>query len=136
MDIVTLLTKISIHYPSFHTSKSIAEEWYRLIGYKDLDECLDRLDDWLLGEEKNNRPPGIKWFATSAPEKKKTDEVFHDPTPHEWHLVFAHWDVARMHGRLYDEEDREYVHDPMYEDGYHYDTQGRICTSDGRVLHV
>ena len=31
------------------------------------------------------------------------------------------------------EEDREYVHDPLYEDGYHYDREGRICTLDGRV---
>lgn len=131
-DTMKLLDKIAVHYPSFKVNLAAAEEWERLIGYMDLQEALDRLDDYLMQESGNNHAPGIRWFKRSAPEKKQ-DEVFHAPIKHTWHLEFLKWDEKRMHGRCYDQDDYEYVHDPTYEDGYHYDQYGRICTIDGRV---
>ncbi len=139
--VAKLLTKISINYPRFKSEiatpngtnirKEVIEEWHRQIGFLDLDEALERLD--LYMEDANNKKaPMAMDFRKYKP--RTQSEEWHSPEKHQWHLDFPRWDSARMHGRLYDQEDREYVHDPTYEDGYHYDRQGHICTIDGRVV--
>lgn len=140
-EIGNLLEKISVHYPSFrkhisdeygHMSRNVAEEWMRIIGYLEYNEALDRLDEHMMGPDGGKAPKPMD-LRKIKPAKKS--EEWHAPIEHVWHLEFSKWDVTRMHGRLFDQEDREYVHDPVYEDGYHYDQQGRICTIDGRVVY-
>ena len=134
-----LLTRIAINYPTFKRNildsegkiqKVVAEEWERQIGYLDYEEALDRLDEWMYNSDKAPRPVDLKKFKPA-----RKSEEWHSPEPHIWHLEFMQWDTQRMHGRLYDQEEREYVHDPTYEDGYHYNQDGRICTIDGKVVH-
>lgn len=63
---------------------------------------------------------------------RRTSEYFHvEAGAHKWYLKFMPSDKDHKHGRLYDEEDREYVHSAAYEDGYHYNRAGQICTLDG-----
>ena len=131
-----LLATISIHYPSFRKhisnedgtfSKHVLNEWYRLIGYMDYEEALKRFDTYLM--QGNKYAPDISYFAV----KRKEEPVFQSNQKHVYHLEFRDWDRQRIHGRLYDEEGREYVHNPVYEDGYHYDQMGRICIISGQV---
>lgn len=136
-----LLTKITINYPRFRKDistqdgsrirKDVAEEWMRHIGYLSFDEALERLDLYMLGET-GNRPPKPIDLRKCRPTRS---EEWHSPEHHSWHLEFTKWDTSQRHGRLYDQEGREYVHDPTYEDGYHYNQEGRICTIDGKVVH-
>lgn len=139
-----LLGTIAIHYPSFKKhitnedgkiNKHIINEWYRLIGYMDFQEALAKFDQYLKLPEGNKYAPDVKWFLSSKSDKQER-EVFHVQSHHQWHIEFPRQDKQRMHGRVYDEEDREYVHDPLYEDGYHYDREGHICTLDGKVAFV
>lgn len=139
--VAKLLTRISINYPVFKKQimdsngliqKIVAEEWERQIGFLSLEEALERLDVYMEDPANTKPPRAIDLRKTTL--RKQTDE-WHSPEEHQWHLVFMKWDTRRMHGRLFDQEDREYIHDPVYEDGYHYDNQGRICTIDGRVVH-
>ena len=136
-----LLSRIAVNYPQFkrhiltengNIQKIVAEEWERQLGYLDLDEALERLDLYMANEE-TSRPPRPVDLKKHKP-RMKMDE-WHAPIEHKWHLEFTRWDVEQMHGRVYDQEEREYVHDPTYEDGYHYDQMGRICTVDGKVVH-
>ena len=140
-EIGNLLQRISMHYPRFtnqiadangNMRRDVAEEWMRLIGFLSFQEALDRLDVYMENNE-TSKPPMAMDFRRYKP-RQKSDE-WHSPEPHVWHLEFMAWDKERMHGRLYDQEDREYVHDPVYEDGYHYDKDGRICTIDGKVVY-
>lgn len=134
------LQVIAINYPSYKKHiesengipEMIITEWHRQIGFLDYDEALARLDAW-MGSESGSRipkPADIKNMCLS----RRDSEVFYDKTPHQWHLEFTKGDKTRMHGRLFDEEGREYSHDPLYADRYHYDKMGRICTIDGRVV--
>ena len=134
-----LLQTISIHYPSFKKhiqnsegmlSKAVAEEWMRLIGFMTYEEALKKLDDHLLGED-SKFAPDVSFFLKHKVVKR--EEAFHAPIQHIWHIEFSKGDVERKHGRVYDQDGCEYVHDPMYDEGYHYDDMGRICTKDGRV---
>lgn len=136
-----LLQRIAMHYPRFQNQiadangrmrRDVAEEWMRLIGFLSFQEALDRLDVYMETNETSKPPMAMDFRRYKTREKS---EEWHSPEPHVWHLEFSKWDTNHMHGRLYDQEDREYVHDPVYEDGYHYDQQGRICTIDGRVVY-
>ena len=140
-EIGNLLEKITIHYPAYtkHISdgsgkmrRDVAEEWHRLIGFLSFKDAMERLDAYMEDPD-NKRPPMAADFKRYK--SKPKDETFHAPIEHQWHLEFMKHDPHCMHGRMYDQEEREYVHDPTYEDGYHYDQEGRICTIDGRVIH-
>lgn len=137
-----LLNTIAVNYPRVRSEISnkdgtkirmdVLQEWQRQIGYLDYEETLARLDNHMSGPNGAHAP---KPMDLKTAKGKPKDETFHAPIEHQWHLEFMKWDENRMHGRLYDEEEREYVHDPRYEEGYHYDQNGRICTIDGRVVH-
>ena len=140
--IVKLLKAVSVNYPTFRRhieadgggiSQAVIDEWDRQIGFLDYDEAMYRLDQHMGGENgmKIPKPADLKRFRSS-----NAKEEWHEPIRHQWHLGYMRWDKQRMHGRLFDEEGREYVHDPRYEDGYHYDRDGRICTNDGKVVFV
>ena len=109
----------------------VLQEWYRHIGYLEYDEALERLDYHMMSENGNKAPKPID-LKINKPQKK--GEEWHAPIEHKWHLEFMKWDPEHMHGRVFDQDDYEYVHDPCYEDGYHYDRDGRICTIDGKVV--
>ena len=138
-----LLNAIAINYPRFRNDicnkdgtkirMEVVREWERKLGYLDLDEALERLDLYMANEE-TSRPPRPVDLKKHKP-RMKMDE-WHAPIEHKWHLEFTRNDPGQMHGRVFDQEDREYVHDPTYEDGYHYDQMGRICTVDGKVVFV
>lgn len=131
-----LLGVISIHYPGFkggHNPEATAEEWYRIIGYLDYEDALRKLDEYMASDD-GRKPPMAMDFRKSSGSAATAREYFHAETRHQWHLEFMRNDPERTHGRLYDEEGREYVHDPVYEDGYHYDYMGRICTMSGKVV--
>ena len=110
----------------------VVKEWHRLIGFLEYEEALERLDLYMLRED-NRKPPMPRDFLRNKPAQKP--EEWRAPISHQWHLEFQAWDKKQMHGRLFDQEGREYVHDPVYEDGYHYDFNGRICAMDGRVVY-
>ena len=139
-EIGDLFQRIAIHYPRFASQiadshgnmrKEAAEEWQRLIGFLGFEEALERLDLYMENNE-TQKPPMALDFKRIKPIKQS--EEWHALIEHQWHIEFMRNDPHRMHGRVFDQEDREYVHDPTYEDGYHYDTMGRICTADGRVV--
>lgn len=140
-EIGDLLERIAMHYPRFSSQisdvngnmrKSVAEEWHRLMGFLSFQDALDRLDTYMMNSE-TTKPPMAVDFLKFKPAQKS--DTWSSPEEHTWHLEFHKNDPQRMHGRLYDQEDREYVHDPCYMDGYHYNAEGRICTIDGRVVH-
>lgn len=138
-----LLSKIGIHYPNFKKhcstedgkmiSKNFAEEWYRVIGYLDFEEALRKFDQYLKLPEGNKYPPDVKWFLAEKTAHKES-KIFHAPVRGKRHLEFMPWDQQHLHGRMRDEEEREYVHNPTYEDGYHYDRQGNICDLNGNII--
>ena len=139
--ITNLLMTVSVNYPQFRrhiddghggVSRIAIEEWHRNLGFLDYNEALTRLDNWMAGPDGSRIPKPMDLRNTKG---ARRDDTFHAPIEHQWHLEFMAWDENHKHGRLYDEEEREYVHDPRYEDGYHYDQNGRICTIDGRVVH-
>lgn len=137
-----LLNTIAINYPRTRNEicnkdgtkirMDVIREWNRQIGYLDFDEAVERLDLHMLGPDGNKAPKPID-LKKNKPAPKSED--WHSPEPHQWHLEFMAWDKERIHGRMFDQEGREYVHDPVYEDGYHYDQSGRICMIDGKVVH-
>ena len=110
----------------------VAQEWLRLIGFLDYEEAVERLDLYMMQED-SRKPPMPRDFLRNKPSQKP--EEWRAPVEHQWHLEFPGWDRHRKHGRVFDQEGREYVHDPVYEDGYHYDLNGRICAMDGRVVY-
>ena len=135
-----LLSRISVNYPQFKKQisdgkgmiqRSVAEEWERQIGFLTLEEAMQRFDLYMETEE-TTRPPKPSDLKRYKPRQKS--EEWHAPISHRWHLEFPRWDQYNRHGRLFDQGGREYVHDPVYEDGYHYDQQGRICTIRGEVV--
>lgn len=141
MSVGKLLGTICIHYPAFKNhcmtednkiNRLVAQEWYRLIGYMDYEEALTKFDQYLKLPEGNKFAPDVKWFLSSKSDKKER-EYFHHRTHHQWHLEFMKSDKEHRHGRLYDEEGREYIVDPLNEDGFYYDGMGRICQS-GKVV--
>lgn len=120
------MAAVSINYPTARTTndtEAAINEWHRILGFLDYDEALARLD--LYMEDPNNtkppRPHDLKRVQTAS----RSGEYFQANTEHAWHVE---------NGRLFDEEDREYVHDPLYEDGYHYNAAGDICIADGRTF--
>ena len=139
-----LIATICIHYPGLKKNcetsdgklnKNFAEEWLRQIGYLDYDEALRRFDQYLKLPEGNKYAPDVRWFLGMKHNEGQKEETTYTKTANKWHLVFSRADKEQKHGRLFDEEDREYVHDPLYEDGYHYDAYWNICTADGRVIY-
>ena len=137
-----LLNTIAVSYPRIRNEignkdgtkirMDVVQEWYRHIGFLEYEEALQRLDEYMLGPDGSKIP---KPLDLKKQRTRRKSEEWHSPDRHIWHLEFPRWDTQKMHGRLFDQEDREYVHDPTYEDGYHYNQQGRICTADGRVVH-
>lgn len=135
-EIKNLLEAIAVHYPSTRVNDGTIEEWYRLIGFMEYSECLQKLDDYLMQETGNRFPPSVGYFRKHQTNIMQEREVFHAPIEHRWHIEFTPSDIAKKHGRVFDQYDYEYVHDPCYEDGYHYDSMGRICTIDGKVAFL
>ena len=137
--IIDLLHAVCANYPTVKRniersdgsiSDYVLDEWKRQIGFLDYDEALERLDTYMASEA-GAKPPKPMDLRKTRNEGKI--EYFHADLEHQWHLVFPIWDVEQMHGRLFDEEDREYG-EAGYEDGYHYNQVGLICTIDGRVV--
>lgn len=136
----TLLGMIAVHYPSFkkHISNDdgglnsyIINEWHRLIGYMDFDDAVRRFDQYLKLPDGNKYAPDIKWFLSDKGQEK--NETFHAPIKHRWHLEFRRSDTEKRNGRLFDEEGREYIVDPLDESGFYYNERGDICQS-GKVV--
>ncbi len=127
-EIGNLLERIMVHYPTFEKqvikdgklSRAVGEEWHRLIGFLDYDEALARLDAYMEDAD-NKRPPMAMDFKRVKP--RKNSEIFQAPIEHEWKIV---------NGRLYDQEDREYVVDPTNELPFYYDKEGNIC--QGKII--
>lgn len=122
-EIGNLLERIMVHYPTFEKqvikdgklSRAVGEEWHRLIGFLTFDDAVARLDSYLMSED-NKKPPMATDFLKHKP--KKEVETFHAPISHQWRVE---------KGRLFDEEDREYVVDPTDELPFYYDEEGNIC---------
>lgn len=138
---IKLLKTVMVNYPAFRRhieteaggiSEMVIDEWQRQLGYLEVDEALERLDMYMATEAGSRAPKAMDLKLTKP--GRRDSEIFHDTSPHRWHLEFSKRDPQQLHGRLYDEECREYSHDPLYEDGYHYDASGHICTMDGRVV--
>lgn len=130
-----LLQTITVNYPSFQRNvdpEAVITEWERVLGLLEYDEAMQRLDEYLIDPD-HTKPPRPHDLLKSRP-RQGSPEYFTPKTTHKWHLEFKGWDKERKHGGLFDEEGREFVHDPAYEDGYHYNRMGQICTIDGRVF--
>lgn len=137
-----LLKSISVNYPRFRSEicnkdgtsirPEVLTEWQRHIGFLDYEEALERLDRHMASENGNHIPKPMDLRKAGGTKK---DDIYHAPIEHRWHLEFSPRDPEHMHGRMYDQNDYEYVHVAGYEDGYHYDRNGRICTLDGKVVH-
>lgn len=108
------------------------EEWHRVLGFLSYEEAMQRLDSYLENPD-NTRPPRPHDLKR-AQSAQRQYEYFTSRREHQWHLEFPPNDPERMHGRLYSEGGMEFVHDPCYEDGYHYNRLGQICTIDGKVF--
>ena len=125
-EIGKLLGVISIHYPNHMKNtdlESVIKEWHRIIGFLDYDEALARLDAYMEDAE-NKKPPMAIDFKRVKP--RKALDVFHAPIEHQWKII---------KGRLYDEEDREYVVDPTCELPFYYDEEGNICQGNRLLFH-
>ena len=80
-----LLSRIAIHYPVFRRHitdesgkiiRAVGEEWYRRLGYLELDEALRLLDRYLdQPEEARKSPPDTSWFTRSEKSEKKDREA-------------------------------------------------------------
>ena len=122
-EIGDLLERIAMHYPTFVKQisdsnglrKDVCEEWHRIIGYLEYQELLDRLDAY-MDDPDNRKPP----MAVDFKHVKSTtkSETFHVKIPHIWKIE---------RGRLYDEEDREYVVNPAIELPFYWNADGVAC---------
>lgn len=140
-EIGDLLEKIAVHYPGTMKNitdrnggldKRVCEEWQRVIGFLDFDEALSRLDAYMNSDDSKHAPNAMDFRKVKS--QRQAYEYFHSDAVHVWYLSFNSSDKEQLHGRLYNEDDMEYVHDPVYEDGYHYNSGGDICTADGRTF--
>jgi len=139
-EIGDLLEKIAIHYPAFGKQiqakdgslrKDVCEEWQRIIGYLSYEDLIERFDRYMEQDDSHKAPLAMDFRKVRSSAKK---EYFHYSDPDRvYHLVFPPGDVEHRRGRVFDEEDREYVHDPTYEGHYHYNKMGQIVTDDGLV---
>ncbi len=122
-EIGDLLERITIHYPAFEKqiskdgrmSKAVAEEWHRLIGFLTFEDALKRFDAYLMSDDSKKPPMATDFLKHKA---RKKDDIYHAPIEHIWKIV---------NGRLFDQEDREYVVDPTNELPFYYDKEGNIC---------
>lgn len=131
----SLLEKISVHYPAFGRRitgqdnfilHGLAEEWYRSIGYLDLDEALRNLDRY-LSEGHRTAPVPMQLKNCPVKEESKSQLV-------QSFSVARSWTIKK--GRLFDTDGYEYLHTPDYTGKYHLDNQGHICTDDGAVVEI
>lgn len=132
-EIGDLLVKICIHYPTSiknftdkegKLDKRIAEEWQRIIGFLSYEDAIARLDAWMEGDDHKKAPMAID-FKLVKPKRK--DEAFHAPIIHIWRIE---------RGRLFDEEDREYVVDPTNELPFYWNEDGIACQGKTQYRHI
>ena len=142
-EIKSLLQKICVTYPANEKhwfeadgklKRAVGDEWYRCIGFMDLDECMKLYDEYLSLPDGNHYAPDLRYFKSRG---KKTREV----EKHMWKAPqFQHrWYV--VYGRWYDENLCEYDVEPhtsedRYKvDNYHQLYRGiRPVTIDGRAI--
>lgn len=128
-----LCEKILVHYPSFakqcltpdgNMSRSFLEEWNRIIGFLSYEDAIERLDAWMEGDDHKKAPMAVD-FKLTKPRHK--DDAFHAPISHIWRIE---------RGRLFDEEDREYVVDPTVELPFYWDENGYACQGKIQYRHI
>lgn len=128
-----LIKTIGINYPQSRKyfessgggiSESVINEWYRQIGYLSYEDAVARLDAWMESEDHKRAPMAVD-FKLVKPRKK--DDIFHAPISHIWKII---------RGRLYDEEDREYVIDPTCELPFYWNEQYIACQGKKQYPHI
>ena len=132
-EIGKLCEKILVHYPGFskqcltpdgNMSRSFLEEWHRIIGFLSYEDAIARLDAWMEGDDHKKAPMAVD-FKLVKPKRK--DEAFHAPISHIWRIE---------RGRLFDEEDREYVVDPTNELPFYWNEDGIACQGKTQYRHI
>lgn len=128
--VAKLLSAISVHYPKFRQQistedgkidRSVAEEWYKRIGYLDYEEADKRFEKYLRTSEAKY-PPTISYFMNYTENKKPQ---FH----YNGHIKYH----VGKHGELLDEEDREYINPNDMLTPYTYNETGHIVQG-GRLV--
>ncbi len=142
-DIKILLQKICVTYPSYEKNcfeedgklkKSVGDEWYRCIGFMDLDECMKLYDEYLAMKDGNRYAPDLRYFRSKGKTTREIEKKMWNAPQfhHRWYVVKGRW---------YDENICEYDIEPYtcgdrYRvDEYHQLYRGlRPITVNGRAV--
>ena len=126
----SLLASICVHWPvqkknyinadTDKISKTVAEEWYRRIGYLDDEKVEAMFTEYLADENVNKYPPGVGYFLGHKSQRASSSYIANEARQKVRFRVSPK-------GELTDDEGRVYA-DPEDPDGVWYvNGSGYIC---------
>ena len=130
----SLLASICVHWPvqkknyinadTGNVSKTVAEEWYRRIGYLDDAKVEAMFTEYLADDNVNKYPPGVGYFLGHRSQRASSS---YTATEARQKVRFR----VSPKGDLIDDEGRVYA-DPEDPDGVWYvNGSGYICKRNG-----
>lgn len=130
----SLLASICVHWPvqkknyinadTGNVSKTVAEEWYRRIGYLDDAKVEAMFTEYLADENVNKYPPGVGYFLGHKSQRASSSYMAKEARQKVRFRVSPKGDLIDDEGRIYA--------DPEEPDGVWYvNRSGYICKRDG-----
>lgn len=129
----SLLASICVHWPvqkknyinadTGNVSKTVAEEWYRRIGYLDDEKVEAMFTEYLADENVNKYPPGVGYFLGHKSQRASSSYMAAEARQKVRFRVSPKGDLIDDEGRVYA--------DPEDPDGIWYvNGSGYICKRD------
>ncbi len=129
----SLLASICVHWPvqkknyinadTGNVSKTVAEEWYRRIGYLDDEKVEAMFTEYLADENVNKYPPGVGYFLGHKSQRASSSYMAAEARQKVRFRVSPKGDLIDNEGRIYA--------DPEDPDGVWYvNGSGYICKRD------
>lgn len=130
----SLLASICVHWPvqkknyinadTGNVSKTVAEEWYRRIGYLDDEKVEAMFTEYLADENVNKYPPGVGYFLGHRSQRASSSYMAAEARQKVRFRVSPKGDLIDDEGRVYA--------DPEDPDGVWYvNGSGYICKRNG-----
>lgn len=125
-----LIVQICVHWPNAKknyltaegkVSKTVAEEWYRRIGFLEDDQADKMFEEYLTNADVNKYPPGVPYFLGQKPHRPS--KYHHAPDMANLRFTVERGDIIDQEGRIWAGPE-----DP--ERKYYVNGLGHICYKD------